>query len=336
MFPVRLVDYWLRRRVQHVIVHVTNRCNLRCAHCFVDFTPAPEIPLERFQELGREMGSLYWLDIAGGEPFLREELPQIVGAFEAEIVQIPTNGSRPAAFAAAAREVVRQARARVAVSISIDGLEDLHDRIRGRPGLWGKAWETFDALREQGIPLKINTVLTNQNQGEILKLMEYVRGRNPDFHSIILHRGASLQEGVGLPPLPEVRAMGPDVFAILGTYTYGQNAAMAHVLRNYHRYLWNLSLQTLERETQVIPCLAGQAHLVVLGNGAVSSCEMLPPVGNIRQQAWGDILGSDALRRQRESIRRKDCFCTHNCAMLDSIFFRLESFFPLLHQRVAA
>jgi molybdenum cofactor biosynthesis enzyme MoaA len=41
------------------------------------------------------MPDLFWLDIAGGEPFLRKDLAEIVSCFNFEVLQIPTNGSLP-------------------------------------------------------------------------------------------------------------------------------------------------------------------------------------------------------------------------------------------------
>lgn len=334
MLPARILEFWVRRNVQHVILHVTNRCNLRCSHCFVDFSGAAEMPPARYRELGREMGHIMWLDISGGEPFLRTDLTGIISSFNSEVVQIPTNGSMPELIHERTREIVRSTKAKVALSISIDGLEALHDRIRGKPGSWKKAWETFDLLRKDGIPVKINTVLTNKNKAELLPLMEFVKTKAPDFHSVILHRGKARDPDFGLPPLQEVRAMGPSIFRILSTYSYGQSQPVAYILRNYHKYLWNLSLETLEAGRQQIPCLAGQAHMVIYADGTVSSCEMLPTIGSVAAQDWNELLKTDAFKKQRESIRRKACHCTHNCAMIDSIFFRLESFFPLLHQKL--
>jgi MoaA/NifB/PqqE/SkfB family radical SAM enzyme len=138
----------------------------------------------------------------------------------------------------------------------------------------------------------------------------------------------------GLPPLPELREVAPQIFDILATYDYGKGGVMAHMLRNYHKYLWNVSLQTIERQTQVIPCLAGRAHMVVMGDGSVSSCEMLPPVGNIKEKSWDEITKSREFKDQVRDIKQKKCHCTHNCAMFDSIMFRPGSIPNLLYQTV--
>ena len=83
-----------------------------------------------------------------------------------------------------------------------------------------------------------------------------------------------------------------------------------------------------------IPCLAGQAHMVVMGNGDVSSCEELGPVGNIQNQTWNEIVKSPKFRQQVQDIKDGKCHCTHNCAMLDSILLNPISLPNLVHQRV--
>lgn len=334
MYRGALLDYLLRHRMQHLILHVTSRCNLRCAHCFVDFDQQNDLPVERYKQLADEVGRFFWLDVGGGEPFLRRDLAEIVSVFQCRLIQIPTNGWHADAAVEQVRDIRRATKADVLISVSIDGLEPTHDRIRGKQGAWRHAWETFDHLRQIGVPVKINTVLVKQNAGEILELMHEVRRRGPDFHSVILHRGEAHDPLFALPPLHEVRALARGIFAILRTYNYGKGFLKAHILRNYHRYLWNLSLATLQQRRQVIPCLAGKAHMAVWGNGGVSCCEMLPVVGNIATQSWKDILSSQAYVQQKQMIRHKGCFCTHDCAMLDSMLMRLRRFWPLIYQKL--
>ena len=80
--------------------------------------------------------------------------------------------------------------AEIAVSLSLDGLEHTHEEIRGAKGNWNQVWDTFEMLRARGgVKLKINTVLHKDNSDEIISLMQEVRRRGPDFHSIILLRG---------------------------------------------------------------------------------------------------------------------------------------------------
>lgn len=335
MFLKNFTQFLVRQNLQHMIVHVTNHCNFRCEHCFIDFSPKRDLKLEDYQVLGRTVGKLFWLDIAGGEPFLRKDLADLIACFETEILQIPTNASQQRQIVEGVREIRQRIRSEITISLSLDGLKERHERIRKAPGNWDQVWDTFEKLRAlRGIKVKINTVVNQDNYHELIDLMREVRRRKPDFHSIILLRGNPMNPDFRLPPLEELRKLGPRIFEILETYDYGKGGVMARVLRNYHRYLWNVSLETVRQETQVIPCLAGRAHMVVMGNGDVSSCEMLPAVGNIRDQSWNEILEGETFQRQKQDIRDKKCFCTHNCAMLDSILFRPASLPHLIHEDV--
>lgn len=321
MYLTRFVKYLRQPSLQHLIIHVTNRCNFRCRHCFVDSSTPHDLSLERCRTLAAEVGSLFWLDIGGGEPFLREDLPEIVSAFTANVVMIPTNGSLADTAVEQLRAMRKLTSANLGVSLSLDGHQPTHDRMR-KPGSWEAVWTCYEKLRKlQGVSVKINTVLSSENIDEMLDLMRLVRKQGPDFHSVILLRGTPHDKAVGLPSMDRLRKVVPEILEIQGEYDYGRTPITSALLRNYHRYMWHVSLATINRRAQVVPCLAGKAHAVIQADGSVSSCEMLGPVGNIDNDSWGNIARGTKLQEQVKSIENMECFCTHNCALLSSIFF---------------
>ncbi len=325
MFFSHFLNYQLRPQLKHLIVHVTNHCNFRCRHCFIDFSPKNDLPLERYRSLGKEVGKLFWVDFGGGEPFLRKDLVDIVASFNCEVLTIPTNGYFIDRVLKMTKEIVDRVEGEITIVLSVDGLKGLHDKIR-ETGSWDRLWETFRELRKiKGIRVKINTVLCKENFDQIIPLMEEVYSHRPDFHSIILLRGNPIDPTFSLPELAELRQIQEKIFEILGQYSYGHNSAKSRVLRNYHRFQWNTSLLTIERQTQVVPCIGGLGHAVVMGNGDIQPCEMLDPIGNIRDRSWEEVWNSFARKQQRRSIQRKECYCTHNCALLQSILFRPQT-----------
>ena len=329
-------DWLLHHRLKHMIVHVTTACNFRCEHCFIDFeSEKRDLKLATFQKLGQQTPPLMWLDIGGGEPFLRKDLAEIILAFDSQIVHIPTNGSLLPQMIEQVKTLRARASREIIIGLSLDGLEKQHNLIRKENDSWNQVWEAYAALRALGgVSIKVTTVINNKNINDIIPLMEEVQRRGVDFHSVILLRGATLDPSITLPPLDELKVLGPKMFEILARYDYGRTSLSAHLLRNFHRYLWNVSLQTLEQQTQVIPCLAGQTQLVVWGDGKVGACEMLPAVGDLAQQELPNIIASDAWKNQLDFIRKKQCHCTHNCAMLDSIFYNPLNLRHLLYQKV--
>lgn len=332
-FAKHVARYKLRGAVQHLVVHVTGHCNLRCEHCFVDFTPRRDLELDDYRRLARDVGPFFWLDVGGGEPFLRRDLAEIVTAFDADVVHIPTNGSLLERTVETTKRIRGGCEADLGIALSLDGLRETHDRLRQRPGSWDEVWRAFDALREvEGISVYVNTVLMSENREEILELADEVWRRRPDFHAIALLRGGPVDPRTTLPSTDELRALGPELLRRIERYDTGGKPILGRMARNYHRYLWNVSLRTIDERRQVVPCLAGSSHLVVWADGAVASCETLPAVGNLREQGWNEILAGDAMRAQLASIRGKECYCTHNCALFDSIMYRPASLPQLLHQ----
>ncbi len=66
-------DYYLSKKFKHIILHVTNHCNFRCSHCFVDFTnPQKDLKLNHYENISKKINNLFWLDVAGGEPFFKK------------------------------------------------------------------------------------------------------------------------------------------------------------------------------------------------------------------------------------------------------------------------
>ena len=72
---------------------------------------------------------------------------------------------------------------------------------------------------------------------------------------------------------------------------------------------------------------------MVWGEGNVSSCEMLPSVGNLKEQKMNDILKSEKFKKQLKSIKNKECHCTHNCALVTSITFNPLKWQNLIYQK---
>ncbi len=329
-----IADYVLRKKIKHLIVHITHRCNYNCKHCFIRAGKTEDLSSEILIRLGNEIGSLFWLDIGGGEPFLRKDLADIISAFKARVIHIPTNGSLRNQIYEQVREIKQRQKAELVIGLSLDGFEETHDRIR-RKGSWNSVWKCYEQLRQiDGVLIKFTTVINNMNFDELIPLMQKIQNQGADFHSVILLRGIPTNSEIRLPPLKELRSASTEIFKILNDYDYGRSFLSSYILKNFHRYLWNVSMETLENKMQVIPCLAGQSQAVIWPDGSVSACEMLDSVGDLNEKSFKATISSPSFLRQVDDIKKNKCFCTHNCALLDSIFFNPTNLPNLLYQKV--
>ena len=93
--------FLFRKNPVYLIQFVTERCNARCPHCFVDFKDkSGELSLEQIEKLASTSGNcLRNVALTGGEPFLREDLFEIADIWyqnsTAQTISITTNGSMP-------------------------------------------------------------------------------------------------------------------------------------------------------------------------------------------------------------------------------------------------
>jgi len=326
-----VIRYRIRPSVRHLILHVTNVCNMRCQHCFVNFEEKPnDLTFQEIETVARDINDLIWLDIGGGEPCLRKDLVEVVGLFRAREISIPTNGWFPDRITRVAEAIHERTQGRLIVTVSLDGFEETHDEMRMK-GSFKKAHETIRRLREiQGLRVKVNTVLCERNCREILDFMRYVRDLGVDYQSLLLLRGNPINPLYKLPPLDTMRKIGEQLPEILEGYEFGRKGLFRSILRNYQAVKWETQMRTLEEETQVVPCLGGQIHLVVYANGEVAPCEILPSVGSIRKTPLKDILASREWAQVVAVIRGKDCNCTHDCNQQENILFEPRTYPKLL------
>lgn len=85
------------------------------------------------------------------------------------------------------------------------------------------------------------------------------------------------------------------------------------------RLTFAVAFENLRQDTQVIPCEAGRILGVVEDNGDVKPCELLPPVGNLREGSFTEIWNSEEALEARRKIQAKECRCTHECNTFPSL-----------------
>lgn len=184
--PVFLAKYaYLTVVRKPILVHfeVTLRCNARCGFCdyWKTDAAAKNDELKSFVEAARFFNPMM-VTWTGGEPTLRRDLESLVAGVDRAIrikyTTLITHGAMLGADRAASLwdAGVNQ------FNISLDYLDERHDRQRGIPGLSAKILAAIPAIRARGIDnVRFNTVIKNDNLDQILP---------------IVHRAAELGVGV--------------------------------------------------------------------------------------------------------------------------------------------
>ena len=307
-------------------LYVTSACNAKCIHCFYwkNLNQKSDLSFEEITQLSRSMGRIDKLLIAGGEPFMRRELPEICQLFfknnMARTVSIPTNGLTPKHIHRQLRRILIAATGRtVRLNLSLDGTECMHDEIRGVPGNFQKVIETYKLARTlqqeySNLSIGLSSCVMDKNYEDLFDLYDEMPHLFPDIDlpGLILLRGNPLEKTLELPDVEDLRRLHRHKSAKIG-----HRQPILHRLADAANF--NIGLKTIRAETQVIPCEAGRILGVVEDNGDVRHCELLPPIGNLREKSFPDIWSSPESKAARKKIVDKQCRCTHECNVYESL-----------------
>jgi radical SAM protein with 4Fe4S-binding SPASM domain len=176
-------DFHLRRPLI-VWFEVTKACDLRCSHCYIDAgrrRPAELSTAEVFYVLDdlAELGA-FSLVLAGGEPYLRRDFPEILehAAELGFVIAVVTNGSL------LTRDLLRRIpKERCRVTLSVDGM-DAHNRIRGGRSTFALMKERLAMLREEGVPHSVSSVISKANIGELEGLLAWCESEDIIFRTV--------------------------------------------------------------------------------------------------------------------------------------------------------
>ncbi|MBZ0229689.1 MAG: radical SAM protein [Bauldia sp.] len=163
-----------------VALNLTRRCNLRCAHCYLDAgtlcSGAPdELATDEVMALLADIAALgdeAMIVLTGGEPLLRPDIDALArcAADLGLMVVVGTNGT----LLDAHRVAGLQAAGVHAVGISLDSLNPAyHDRFRGRAGAWRATLAGIDACRRGGLMFQLHFTVTDDNADELDEMIAF-------------------------------------------------------------------------------------------------------------------------------------------------------------------
>jgi MoaA/NifB/PqqE/SkfB family radical SAM enzyme len=174
--PAFAVKYaWLTMRRRPVLVHfeVTMRCNARCGFCDYWKTDAStrDTEAKSFADAARYFNPML-LCFTGGEPLMRQDLEELVAAVNAAVrtkyITLLTHGAMltPDRAKSLWDAGVNQ------LSISLDYLDERHDKARGIPRLSSRILDAVPRMREMGIDnIRFNTVIKKDNLDHVMAIV---------------------------------------------------------------------------------------------------------------------------------------------------------------------
>jgi Fe-coproporphyrin III synthase len=332
-------------RFRALFLFVTSRCNSLCRTCFYydKLNSRDDLTFDQIASISRTAPPFEKLWLSGGEPFMREELAEIVAMFARNNgianVNLPTNGLLPEKiFRTVDRMLELAPDVSIDLNFSLDGLANTHDAIRGVPNNFTR---TMATMREADRRYKGNrrlrrnvlTVITSENYKEIVELglrlagegnidgqyFELVRGEMPDPSLRRLTRETI--ENLHRRLMPFHRHYAKKLFAHLPSPVRG--FATMYYLGNL-RLHFDLHESCFERpERWPMRCTAGDTTIVIDHNGRFRACEMRQTVGSLSDFDYDvrQALESSQMRTEVAAIEKANCWCTHSCFIQESSKF---------------
>ena len=308
----------------NLTISVSYRCNSRCKTCNVWQRPNDDFTIAEYEKTFASIGQApYWFTFSGGEPTLRKDLPEMVGAAYRHcrpgIINIPTNGIQDKIIPGRVEKVLQAAPgSEVIINLSLDGVGDRHDQIRGVKGNFERAMRTYAGLKAlkaqyKNFTLGIHTVISNFNVHEFDTIHKFVREElKPDqFISEIAEERVELDTvGMGITPpyekyKPVIERLQEDIRA--------ENAqGVARITQSFRDRYYDIVKRTLVEKRQIIPCMAGIASAQIAPNGDVwTCCIRAESVGNLREHNYDfrSVWTTAQANELRRSIKAGECHC---------------------------
>jgi MoaA/NifB/PqqE/SkfB family radical SAM enzyme len=181
---------------------LTYWCQYKCKTCNIwKRKPTDELTTDELRALVRENPNVNWVDLTGGEIFLR---PDIDDVFEAivtgwsrlAILHFPTNGFQTDRIVRSVERIAGRGPAHTIVTVSLDGDEALNDEIRGIKGGFRRQVETFNALRRiPGIVTSFGMTLSTYNLGRFAQTFEACARECPGLTIDDMHLNVAQKSG---------------------------------------------------------------------------------------------------------------------------------------------
>ena len=325
-------------------ISVTNQCNSKCRTCFIYNKKTDMLSSEEFSKVFASFGkSPYWVTISGGEPFIRKDLYEIVVSLvktcNPSIVNIPTNGILTTKIISTIQKLCHEMpKTKFIINLSIDGTDDLHDRIRNVPGNYQKVLSTYKGLRRlhcQNLSIGIHSVISSFNIERFTQIADTLMGLNPDSYitEIAEERQEMLNFGKGI--VPDSLAYRSAIDFLLHRIKNKNYTGINKLTQALRIEYYSLVKKILRNNSRVINCYAGIASCQIAPNGDVWFCCMKAKVvDNLKKSNYNfkSIWFSNRARDMRREIKKQKCFCPMANASYTNMLLSSKTMMKVIYQ----
>ena len=292
-----------------ICIILTYRCPMHCTMCNIWKYPTESSKEITAEEIKR-LPSARFINLTGGEPFVRDDLDEIIKVCftKAPRVVISTSGWLEDRVINIAKKFPK-----VGIRISIEGLSCKNDELRGQKGGFDKGLRTLLILKEMGMKdIGFGCTVSNHNSTDMLSLYQLSRALNLEFATATFHNSYYFHKSDNvITNKDEVCANFEKLINL--------QLKEPHP-KSWFRAFFNMGLiNYIEGKPRMLPCEAGTVNFFVEPYGDVYPCNGLEvcywkeKMGNIRETPdFNKLWNSELAKKVREKVRT----CPKNCWMM--------------------
>jgi MoaA/NifB/PqqE/SkfB family radical SAM enzyme len=294
---------------------LTDNCNLRCVSCACwRTTTRNELSTEEWEDVLRQLAELRFIKVnfTGGEALIRKDavhLMEYASAVGFRRLHLNTNGIRltPPTVDSILAAGVRS------FNISVDGLGNVHDEIRGRKGAFDKtiAHMRYLTAQREHTPLKIRLMFTlmRDNVGSLPAVAQFAQeldvrlAINLASDTIFLFRHQDVTEQTQVAPgdLSQAAKL-LEQLARANSRRLPRYSDLRYAVKHFR-----------DPNVGSLPCSDAVMRLLVHSRGEIGGCWGHDPTVNVRTMSVREVIDSDEYRAEHARLFRRDCVGCTSC-----------------------
>jgi len=303
-----------------MVIIVTYRCPMQCKMCNIW-----ENPTEKSKEITPEeiklMPNVKYINLTGGEPFMRDDLDKIVEVCytKSPRVIISTSGWYEDQIIDLAKKFPN-----IGIRISIEGLSCKNDELRGHAGGFDKGLRTLLTLKEMGLKdIGFGCTVSNNNSADMLSLYQLCKSLGMEFATAAFHNSYYFHKDDNV--ITNKKEVCENFEKLVN-----MQLAEKHP-KSWFRAFFNMGLiNYIEENRRMLPCEAGTVNFFVDPYGDVYSCNGLEnkywmeSMGSIRETPdFQKIWSGEQAQKVRAMVRK----CPKNCWMMGTASPVMKKYF---------
>ena len=301
-------------------VILTYRCPMRCSMCNIWKYPTCAGEEIRAENL-RSLPKLKFINLTGGEPFVREDLAEIVEECyrHAPRIVISTSGW----YGDRVMELARRY-PDIGIRISLEGLKEANDELRGRDGGFERGFATLTGLLEMGVrDIGFACTVSDRNSADMIELYNLSRRMGVEFATAAVHNSFYFHKSDN--SIADAEKVAADFHRLATMQLRERNP------KSWFRAWFNMGLANYAMgRPRMLPCEAGSSNFFIDPFGEVYPCNGMADdghpasMGNIMRSSFDEIWRSE----RAESVRRMVADCPRQCWMVGMAS-------PVMHKYIA-